>query len=82
MALPTDSVAPATSLAVITKSDGTPLSKPTRAIWVGTGGDLVVKAFEDSTAITLKNIPDGSLVPVSALYVMAATTAADLVAMF
>ena len=56
---------------------------PSRSIFVGTGGDLSVILFEDSSAVLLKNIANGTLLPLRVKAVRATgTTAADLVAIY
>ncbi len=66
----------------ITKSD-TQMDTQCRAVYVGTGGDLAVKFSGDATAVTLKNVASGSLLPISVTHIMATnTTAADIVALF
>lgn len=66
----------------ITKSD-TQMTTQCRAIYVGTSGDLAVKFSGDGTAITFKNVPSGTLLPLSATHIMSTnTTASDIVALF
>ena len=55
---------------------------PCRALWVGTGGDLSIIAADDSSAVTISNVADGTLVPVRAKHVQDATTASDIVALY
>ena len=51
-------------------------------LFVGTGGDLEVITLGGST-LTLKNIPDGSFLPIQVTRVKAtSTTATDIVALF
>lgn len=74
----------------ITPADATPLDQPTRAIFVGTAGNIAVKMVgydgEDSSAnptIIFKNVPAGAILPIRAAFVLSAgTTAADLVGLF
>jgi len=49
-----------------------------RGLFVGTGGDVVVKS-NDGEVVTFKNVPDGSYLPIITDTVTTATTAADLV---
>jgi hypothetical protein len=67
-------------LAAVTPSDSTDLTGA-RAIWVGGGGNLVLKGVDDSSAVTLL-VPTGVLIPVFVARVMAATTATSLVALY
>lgn len=65
----------------VTSNDETPLEGgQCNYLYVGTGGDLVVKVDEDSDPVTYKNVPDGAYVWVRALYVMEASTAEDIIA--
>lgn len=63
----------------ITPSDSAELEEVTRAIYIGSGGNLAV-TLHSGQAVTFKNIADGVLLPVRAAYVAATgTTATDLV---
>lgn len=73
------SSAPASSLVTITPSDATVLSTSLRAIYVGGSGNLVVMAFDDVSAVTLIGVTAGTIIPIRAKKVMAATTATNLV---
>lgn len=74
---------PATNLAAITPDDEAELEYLTRAIYVGTGGDLVLIGADDSSAVTLVGVPSGTVLPIRAKIVMeTGTTADDLVALF
>ncbi|HEX5305756.1 MAG TPA: hypothetical protein VFW82_06715 [Dyella sp.] len=73
---------PATDAAAITPSDTTDLTNTTRAIYVGTGGDLKVKMRGGQT-VTFKAVPQGSTLPLRVLRVLSTgTTAADLVGLW
>lgn len=54
------------------------LADITRAIWVGTAGDLSVVMASGATLL-LKNVAAGSLLPVKVARINAATTATDIV---
>ncbi len=74
----TEKVIPATTAAAVTPSDSTPLTS--RAVWVGGGGDVSVRlSGATSTTVVFTNVPSGSLLPMSVVRVMAATTATDIV---
>jgi hypothetical protein len=60
---------------------GAELPVGVRALWVGTGGDVVVTTRLGST-FTLANVSDGTLLPVHAQTVGLATSAADIVALY
>lgn len=72
--------APATSLLAVTPSDSTILN--CRALYVGGAGNVAVTASRDSAAVTLSGVPAGTVLPISASKVMAATTATLIVALF
>lgn len=73
---------PATRLTAVTPSDSTDLSGA-RAVYVGTAGDLAVRAKGDDSAVTLPNVPAGAIIPVQIDRVMSTgTTASDIVALF
>ena len=56
--------------------------RPTRAVWVGTGGDVAL-VFWDGTSAVLANVPTGALLPVAVKTVLkTGTDASDIVALF
>lgn len=65
-------VHPGTSLAAVTPSDS--VIQKYRALWVGTGGDVAVVAVHDDDAVTLVNVPDGTLLPIAVKKVMDTNT--------
>lgn len=48
-----------------------------RALWIGTGGDVVVETRMGDT-MTFTNVADGTLLPVHAAKVTVATSATDI----
>lgn len=63
----------------ISPSDSLDLTEPTRAIYVGTGGNLAVTLLSGAE-LTLANIPTGSIVPIRIRRIKATnTTATNLV---
>lgn len=49
-------------------------------LYVGTGGDVAVKTSQGATAVTFKNVPTGTILPLRIVQVMATnTTASNLV---
>jgi len=72
----------ATIANTVTKSDTTFLNGV--ALYIGTGGDVhvIMKNVENTSGnvVIFKNVPDGSFLPAIVDYVMATTTAADIVA--
>jgi hypothetical protein len=70
---------PASHAFYVTPSDTADVAATTRAIYVGTGGDLAVTMLSGAT-ITLHNLPGACLLPLRASRVLApGTTAAQLV---
>lgn len=66
--------------------DAMDLTTVPKALYVGTGGDLVVigqDAPADDAGVTFRNVPDGSLLAFRARRVLATgTTAGDILAVF
>jgi hypothetical protein len=79
-----DSVsAPATRAVVVVPHDVNALADVPKALFVGTGGTLVLRGAGGGGDVAFKNLPSGSLLPVRAAFVRAAgTTAADIVALY
>jgi len=71
---------PAYKLTAVTPSDATTLVG-VRALWIGGAGTISVIAVNDIAAVTL-TVPAGTLLPIFAKKVMAATTATLIVAMY
>lgn len=66
----------------VTPSDSVDCSFVTRALWVGTGGDISILTRGGSTVV-LKNAASGSLIPIRAVRVnLTNTTATDLVGLY
>jgi hypothetical protein len=73
-------IAPARLAFTITPSDSVDLAAATKAIYVGTGGDLVLRAVGSTNDVTLKNVASGSVLAIRVQSVrVAGTTAADIV---
>ena len=71
----------ATRHAAVTASDVTEFDAP-QAVYVGTGGDIALVLVGSSTAVTYKNVADGTWMPVLAIQVLSTgTTASDIVRM-
>ena len=79
-----DSVsAPASRAAAVAPHDVNPLSDIPKALFVGTGGQLVVRGPGGGADVTFKNVADGTVLPFRAQYVRATgTTAGDIVALY
>lgn len=69
------------SQAISSFSDTNDLDTTSRAIYVGTGGDLSVELQSDvpGTATVFKNVASGSLLSLRVRRIRTATTAADIV---
>lgn len=73
---------PATGGFAVTPSDADALSTVCRALYVGGGGNLVVRMLSGETLV-FPNVPSGSLLPLRASHVMTTGTAATgLVALY
>jgi hypothetical protein len=72
--------APAKAAFAITPDDNADLPIVPKAIFIGTGGDLVVRAVDSDLDVTFANLPDGAILPVRVRAVRATgSTAADIV---
>lgn len=72
--------APASNCFAITPSDTAELAIVTKALYVGTGGDVVLRPVNGSADVTFRNVPDGGIIDVRTRAVRAfGTTAADIV---
>lgn len=79
---PPSLTSPITRGAAVTPDNDNDLATPSRALWVGTGGNISLILADDSAAITLTNIPDGTLLPVRAKRIRStSTTASGIVAL-
>lgn len=73
-------VAPAADCFPISPNDNNDLPKATKALFVGTGGDIVLRSVSGSADVTFRNLPDGSILDVRVRAVRATgTSAANLV---
>jgi hypothetical protein len=72
--------APSRAPFAIVPHDTQALEPVPKGIYVGTGGDIVLRGIGAAADVTYRNLPDASYVAVRAAYVRATgTTAADLV---
>lgn len=75
-------VVPSAKYEAITPAD-TDLSDFTRAIYVGGAGDITVLMGSDQlTTVTFVGVSAGSMLPIIASQIKAATTATNIVALF
>lgn len=75
-------VDPARNAFPITPHDANELTVLPRAIYVGTGGTLVLRTIDSTADVTFRNLASGQVIDVRAQYVRASgTTATDLVAL-
>ena len=75
--------APATRAVSVTPHDSNALADIPKALFIGTGGTIVMRGANDSADRSWKNVPSGSVLPFRAQYVRATgTTAADLLALY
>lgn len=77
----TDSlIAPARRAYSITPTNGVDLESATKAIYIGTGGDITLRAVGSETDVVLRNIPNGTVLAIRVAAVrLAGTTASDIV---
>ena len=75
--------APATRALSVVPSDATPLADIPKALFVGTGGTLVLRGVAGGGDTIWKNIASGSVLPFRAQFVRATgTSATDLLALY
>ena len=61
-----------------TPSDSLSIPDGSRAVYVGTTGDLTVEMYDGGQAV-FHNVPAGALLPIAVRKILAATTASDIV---
>jgi hypothetical protein len=71
---------PAYRVVAVTPSDTTDLTG-CRALWIGGLGSLALRCVDNTSTVSL-TVPAGTLLPVFASRVMAATTASNIVAFY
>jgi hypothetical protein len=75
--------APSTKAAAVVPHDANALPNIPKALFIGTGGDVVARGSGGGADVTFKNLPSGSVLPFRAEFVRASgTTAADIVALY
>lgn len=74
---------PATFAAAITPHNSNSLPDTPRALYIGTGGTLVLIPAGQTTSVTLVNVASGQVLPIRATHVLATgTTATNIVALW
>lgn len=72
--------APAVQAFAIVPSDAAELPAVTKAIYVGSSGDVALRPLRGAADVTYRNVPGGAYLTIRATHVRAAgTTAGDLV---
>lgn len=67
----------------IAPNDSEDIDTITRAIYVGTGGNLAVQMAGGGGAVTFRTLPAGALLPIRVTRVLATgTTASDLIGLY
>jgi hypothetical protein len=73
--------APSRAPFTLTPNDSAALASIPKAIYVGTGGSIVLRGIDGVADVTFVNVPSGATLDVRALFVRATgTTASNLVA--
>lgn len=76
-------IAPATRAVAVVPHDVNALADVPKALFVGTGGHVVLRGAGGGADVTFKNVADGTVLPVRAQFVRATgTTAADIVGLY
>ena len=66
----------------VSASDATALTIIPKALYIGTGGTLVLRGIDGAADVTFKNVASGQIIDVRAQFVRATgTTAGDIVAL-
>lgn len=74
---------PAEDAAAIVPHDTDPITTTPKALFIGTGGNIVMRGINGSADVTFKNLPSGSVLPFRPGFIRATgTTAADIVALY
>lgn len=73
-------IAPSSACFPIVPSDALELPEVTKAVYVGTGGQITLIPVDNQTAITFANVPSGGILDVRVSKVLATgTDASDIV---
>lgn len=75
--------APATRALAVTPDDANPLADIPKALFVGSGGTIVMRGVNGAADQAWKNVASGTILPFRAAFVRATgTTAADMLALY
>jgi hypothetical protein len=67
----------------VVPDDGAALGEVPKALYVGTGGDVVVRGAGGGADVRFANVPDGTVIPFRAVFVRATgTSAGDILALY
>lgn len=69
-------IAPAQFCFAITPSDTADLPRATKALYIGSGGAIVIVAIRGTSPVTFANVPDGTILDVRTQAVRATGTTA------
>ena len=72
-------ITPAKHGFAITPDDNADLPMATKAIYVGNGGDVVLRPVGSDQDVAFVNVPSGAILPVRTRAVRVSSTATDLV---
>lgn len=78
-----DSVSsPARNCVPVVPNDASDLPLVTKALYVGTGGNIVLRSVDATADVTLANVPSGSVLPIRVRAIRATgTTASQIVSL-
>ncbi len=78
--VPDSLIAPARHAFQVTPQDNVDLSLPAKALYVGSAGDISLRAVGSSTPVLLRNVPNGSVLAIRVAEIRATgTTATDII---
>lgn len=71
------------AIAINTGSGDVSMSLSCRALYVGTGGNIVLRLADDTADVTVSNVVGGTVLPLqTAIIRQTGTTAADILALY
>jgi len=74
--------APSRAPFAVSPNDSTELSAIPKALYIGTGGTVILRGVDSAADVTFKNVANGQILDVQAQFVRATgTTATDIVAL-